>query len=54
MASDEARSQGVKQVYVNTFSFQAPDFYQTYGYRVFGELPNFPPHHKCYYLTKNL
>ena len=54
MAEDEARNRGVKQVFLNTFSFQAPDFYQKQGYRVFGELPNFPPGHKCYFLTKNL
>ncbi|BAZ14529.1 GCN5-related N-acetyltransferase [Calothrix sp. NIES-4071] len=54
MAEDEARSRGVKQVYLNTFTFQAPDFYQNLGYRVFGELPNFPPGHKCYFLSKNL
>jgi GNAT superfamily N-acetyltransferase len=54
MAEDEARGRGVKQVFLNTFSFQAPDFYQKYGYRVFGELPNFPPGHKCVFLTKSL
>lgn len=54
MAEDEARSRGVKQVYLNTFSFQAPDFYEKQGYRLFAELPNFPPGHRCYYLTKNL
>lgn len=54
MAEDEARGRGVKQVFLNTFSFQAPDFYEKHGYRVFGELFGFPPGYKCCFLTKNL
>jgi GNAT superfamily N-acetyltransferase len=53
-AEDEARKRGVKNVYLDTFSFQAPDFYKQHGYRVFGELENFPPGHQRYFLTKEL
>ena len=53
-AEDEARQRGAKQAYLDTFSFQAPDFYKQHGYRVFGELPDFPPGHQRYFLTKQL
>ncbi len=50
----EARRRGAKNAYLDTFSFQAPDFYKRHGYRVFGELENFPPGHQRYFLTKQL
>lgn len=53
-AEDEARQRGVKNVYLDTFSFQAPDFYLKQGYQVFGQLQNFPPGHQRYFLTKQL
>lgn len=54
LAEEEARKLGVKHAYLDTFSFQAPDFYRQHGYRVFGELKDFPPGHQRYYLTKEL
>jgi len=54
LAEEEARQRGAKNAYLDTFSFQAPGFYQKYGYRVFGELPDFPTGHQRYYLTKQL
>ena len=51
---DEARQRGAKNVYLDTFSFQAPDFYKQHGYQVFGELPDFPTGHRRYFLTKQL
>jgi len=51
---DEARRRGAKNVFLDTFSFQAPEFYQRHGYRVFGELADFPPGHRRYFLTKRL
>jgi GNAT superfamily N-acetyltransferase len=53
-AEDEARDRGAKNVYLDTFSFQALDFYIQHGYQVFGELHNFPPGHQRYFLTKLL
>jgi GNAT superfamily N-acetyltransferase len=53
-AEEEARLRGVKNVFLDTFSFQAPDFYQKLGYRIFGELADFPPGHTRHYLTKRL
>jgi len=51
---EEARKQGVKYAYLDTFSFQAPEFYKKYGYRVFGELADFPSGHQLYFMTKEL
>ncbi|MCK4899093.1 MAG: GNAT family N-acetyltransferase [Anaerolineales bacterium] len=53
-AENEARQRGAKHVYLDTFSFQAPDFYKQHGYQVFGELLDFPPGYQRYFLTKEL
>lgn len=52
LAEEEARKLGAKNAYLDTFSFQAPDFYRQHGYRVFGELKDFPPGHQRYYLIR--
>ena len=54
LAEGEARQRGAKHAYLDTFSFQAPDFYKQHGYRIFGELQDFPPGHQRFYLTKQL
>jgi GNAT superfamily N-acetyltransferase len=54
LAEDEARRRGATHAHLDTFSFQAPDFYRKHGYQVFGELPDYPPGHTRYYLTKKL
>jgi GNAT superfamily N-acetyltransferase len=54
MAEDEARRRGMKHAYLNTFSFQAPDFYERLGYQRFGTLEDFPPGHKRHYYRKDL
>jgi len=53
-AEEEARRRGAKNAYLDTFSFQSPEFYAQHGYRVFGELQDFPPGHRRYFLTKEL
>jgi GNAT superfamily N-acetyltransferase len=53
-AEERARQQGAGNVYLDTFSFQAPDFYKQNGYEVFGELPDFPAGHTRYFMTKKL
>ncbi|MCU1740943.1 MULTISPECIES: GNAT family N-acetyltransferase [unclassified Pseudomonas] len=53
-AEDEARSRGCKGVFLYTYSFQAPDFYQKQGYQVMGVLEDCPPGHQRYYLKKSL
>ncbi len=54
LAEDEARQRGATKAYLDTFSFQAPEFYKQHGYQVFGELKDFPPGHIRYYLSKQL
>ena len=49
-----ARQRGARNAYLDTFSFQAPDFYKKHGYQVFGELKEFPPGHQRYFLKKEL
>ena len=53
-AEDEARKHGAKQAYLDTFSFQAPEFYKKHGYEEFGVLPEFPAGHKRFFFTKAL
>ena len=42
MAENEARNRGAKNINLDTMSFQAPDFYQKLGYRIFGQLEDVP------------
>lgn len=39
---------------LDTFDFQAEEFYIKNGYEIVGEIKNFPPGHKRIYLSKNL
>src|SRR5262245_14904906 len=42
-AEDAARAASCDIVYLSTFDFQAPGFYERYGYDVLGELQDVPP-----------
>jgi GNAT superfamily N-acetyltransferase len=53
-AEDEARRRGARNAYVDTFSFQAPGFYEKLGYRTFGRLDDFPAGCHRLWLTKAL
>ena len=53
-AEEKARQRGAKQAYLDTFSFQAPEFYQKQGYQIFGELTDFPVGHTRYFMKKML
>lgn len=48
-----ALSRSCHSAWVDTFSFQAPDFYKRLGYQVFGVLP-YPPDHQRFFLKKQL
>ena len=51
-AEDAARKRGCLGAYVDTFSFQAPDFYRKNGYEEFGRIEGLPPGHACIWLKK--
>jgi len=53
-AEEAARQSGATMAYLDTFSFQAPEFYKQHGYRVIGEMKDFPPGHTRFYMTKQL
>lgn len=46
-----ARAKKCSFVKLNTFSFQAPEFYKRYGYKVMGMIENAPEGSNHYYLT---
>lgn len=54
LAEGLARERGAGHAYLDTFTFQAPDFYRKLGYEVFGELREFPPGHTRFFMTKVL
>ena len=53
-AEDAARDYGAKRVFLNTFRFQAPDFYLKHGYHEVFRLDEFPYTGTKYYFTKAL
>ena len=46
--------EGCTQSYLDTFSFQAVDFYKKHGYRDFGTLSDFPNGHSRIFFHKSL
>ena len=51
-AEHEAIKRGCHQVVLESYSFQAPGFYQKHGYEVFAVLEDHPRGHRNYYLRK--
>lgn len=49
-----ARERGCTQARVDTFSFQAPSFYERHGYREYAELPDYPPGYRRLFYRKEL
>jgi GNAT superfamily N-acetyltransferase len=54
LVEDAARQHGARHAHLDTFSFQAPEFYRQHGYEVFGELADFPPGYQRTYMKKEL
>ncbi len=53
-AENEARNRGCKYVFVDTFSFQAPAFYEKMGYRCVFSLTNYPYTEERHYYIKEV
>ena len=53
-AERRARRRGSRLIYLNTYSFQAPRFYEKQGYRRFGRLTGSPRGAAHYYYVKRL
>lgn len=53
-AEEEGRKRGCRTAILYTISFQAPEFYRKYGWRVFGEVPCDPPGTSRVFMTKDL
>jgi len=51
-AEEQAKLNGCRGVYLETFSFQARPFYEKLGYTVCGEIPDYPQGHTYYFLRK--
>lgn len=49
-----AKEKGCKLIHLDTFDFQAKDFYIKNGYDVFGVLDDCPLEHKRYFMKKNI
>lgn len=53
-AEETAKQRGCKFVFLDTFSFQAPEFYKKKGYKEVFRLEEYPIYGKRYYYTKEL
>lgn len=49
-----AKEKGCKLIHLDTFDFQAKDFYLKQGYEIFGILDECPENDKRYYMKKNI
>jgi len=54
LAEEEARRRGCTLAYLDTFSFQAPDFYRRLGYEEFQTISGFPRGITKHYFRKSL
>ncbi len=51
---EEARLRGMEGMWLDTFSFQAPEFYKRLGYREFGRIDGYPGNAARHFLLKRL
>jgi GNAT superfamily N-acetyltransferase len=51
---DEARSRGCRNIWLDTFAFQARPFYEKLGFRVFGQIDGPSPIFPRYFMIKDL
>jgi GNAT superfamily N-acetyltransferase len=51
-AEAEARARGCTRVWLDSYTFQAPTFYQRLGYEIFGSLQDYPAPHSRVFMTR--
>ncbi|WP_434305685.1 GNAT family N-acetyltransferase [Clostridium botulinum] len=49
-----AKEKDCHLIHLDTFDFQAKDFYIRHGYEIFGVLDQCPENHKRYFMKKNI
>ncbi len=54
MAQDHALSRSCRGLWLDTFSFQAPDFYRRHGFESFGQIDGYPGSHSRIFMLKRL
>ena len=54
MLDEAARARNGRTVILDTFSFQAPEFYQSLGYAIMAVVEGFGQQHRKYFLRKSL
>jgi ribosomal protein S18 acetylase RimI-like enzyme len=53
-AEELAVQNGCDHIHLDTFDFQAREFYEKSGFQIFGTIEDYPIGHKRYYLVKKL
>ena len=53
-AEEEARRRGCRVIHLESFTFQAPDFYLRHGFEAFARLEDLPAGHANVFLLKRL
>lgn len=54
MAENLAKNKKCRLIKLDTFSFQAPDFYKKMGYEIYGKIENYPEGFNQFFLLKRL
>ncbi len=54
LAEEEARRHGCVGIWLDTFTFQAPEFYQKLGFTAFGRIADHPPGQARIFYLKRL
>lgn len=53
-AEREAWRRGARHVFLDTFDFQAREFYERQGFVIFGVQEDYPPGHSRFYMRRDL